>query len=172
MPGGSGAVPKTASYACQCRVHPGARMGKGLELQSATDTRGNACLGQAYLAYKERDKGTPSPCNSPDAKLQWGRTTQLCWTEGVNGQRRRGGPAVPEATALRRPARESLRRQRGVGKQARDVVLRGAERAAAAARGGQVRRLLKTCIFPPTLGSRSCVALSGTNSRVTHTQAA
>ena len=67
-----------------------------------------------------RGTGTPPPCNFADAKLWRGRLSSFARPKESTSNGDAGGPAVPEATALRRPAREDVRVRRGVEVQARD----------------------------------------------------
>ena len=117
-----------------------------------------------------RGTGTPPPCNFADAKLWRGRLSSFARPKESTSNGDAGGPAVPEATALRRPAREDLRERRGVEGQARGEYyeeLRG--------RGGCLGKGCTTTSEGEYLSSHSRVPLlccsNGTNSRVTHTQA-
>ena len=76
VPRDSGAYPKEAPHAVAYRVHLGVGVVMGPDSPSAT---WSAFLGEAnHLVYKESEKGTPPSCSSLNAKLSWGKFTQLC----------------------------------------------------------------------------------------------
>ena len=94
--------------------------GAGLAMTNRYKGEGPIWGRPIWFTMLGRGTGTPPPCNFADAKLWRGRLSSFARPKESTSNGDAGGPAVPEATALRRPAREDLRARRGVEVQARD----------------------------------------------------